>query len=104
MLIWKNFCSREVQAKLEEIPNFSTNIRNTSLELLQYIETLMHIPQGAKYPLLTLIEVLASYMRICQGKNEKLIDHLSRFKSETKVVTRMFGKGLVVGFTYHSKA
>ena len=88
----------------EEMPNFSKTTKNDALELLQHIETLMHVPQRAKYPPLTLVEILASYMRIRQGKNEKLIDYLGRFKSETEVVIRMFGKGLVMGFTHQTKA
>lgn len=91
-----NFRSREVQVALEKMTNFSTSIRDYSLELLQHIKTLMHVPHRTRYPPLTSVEVLASYTRICQGKDEKLIDHLSRFKSETEVAIRMFGKGLTV--------
>ena len=42
-------------------------------------------------------------MRIRQDENEKLIDYLSRFKSETKVMIRMFEKGLVMGFTHQTR-
>ena len=83
-LIWKGFCSKEVQVALEEMSDFRTKIRNDPLELLQRIETLMHVPQRAKYPPLTLVEVLARYVKIRQGDNESLIDYLSRFKSETE--------------------
>ena len=63
----------------------------------------MHIPQCAKYPPLTLVEVLMSFLRIRQGENESLLDYLGRFKSETEVVTRLFGKKLVDGFTENKK-
>ena len=88
---------------LEKMPNFRTIIRNDPLELLQHIKTLMHVPQRAKYPPLTLVEVLARYTKVRQGKNESLIDYLSRFRSETEVVTRMFGNNLISGFTKQTR-
>ena len=89
---------------LEEIPNFRTNIGNDPLELLQHIETLMNVLQRVKHPALTLIKVLARYTKIRQGENESLIDYLSRFKSETEVVTRMFRKNLISGIAKQTKA
>ena len=51
---------------------------------------LMHTPEKAKYPALTLIEVLLSFLKIKQGDNEDLLDYLSRFKSERDIVKRLF--------------
>ena len=87
----------------EEVPSFESNIRNDPLELLEHVEILMHVPQRAKYSPLTLVEVLMSFLRLRQGENESLLDYLGRFKSETKVVTRLFGKKLVDDFVENKK-
>ena len=78
--------------------HFDGVIKNTPLELLNEVETLMHVPQRAKYPPLTLVEVLCEFMKIKQGDKESLIDYLNRFKSEVEVVTRLFGKGITDGY------
>ena len=85
-MIWKSYCSKEVQVAIEEISNFDSSIENDPLELLKEVETLMHVPQRAKYPPLTLVEVLYEFLRVKQGDKEPLIDYLNRFKSEVEVV------------------
>ena len=97
-MIWKNYCSKEMQVAIEEISDFQTRIENDHLELLGQIETLMHVPQRAKYPPLTLVEVLYEFMRVKQGDKESLIDYLNRFKSEVEVVKRLFGKSITDGY------
>ena len=93
-MIWKNYCSKEVQVAVEEIADFDVRIKNDPLELLKEVETLMHVPQRAKYPPLTLVEVLYDFMRIRQGDKEPLIDYLNRFKGEVNVIKRLFGKSM----------
>ena len=78
--------------------DFESRIKNDPLELLKEIEMLMHVPQRAKYPPLTLVEVLSEFTRVKQGKKESLIDYLHRFKSEVKIIKRLFGKGLTDGY------
>ena len=97
-MIWKNYCSKEVQVAIEEISDFKARIENDPLELLNEIETLMHVPQRAKYPPLTLVEVLYEFLRVKQGDKESLIDYLNRFKSEVEVVKRLFGKSITDGY------
>ena len=103
-LIWKSYCSKEVQVALEEMSDFESRIKGDPLELLKEIETLMHVPQRAKYPPLTLVEVLYEFMRVKQGEKESLIDYLNRFKSEVEVVKRLFGKSLTNGYTENKDA
>ena len=62
-MIWKSYCSKEVQVAIEEISNFDSRIENDPLELLKELEILMHIPQRAKYPPLTLVEVLCEFCK-----------------------------------------
>ena len=73
-------------------------IKNDPLELLKEVESLMHVPQKAKYPPLTLVEVPCNFMKVKQAENELLLDYMNRFKSETKVLTRLFVKRIVDGY------
>lgn len=57
-MVWKNYSSKEVQVALEKISDSKGRIGNNSLELLNKIETLMHVPVRPKYPPPTLVEVL----------------------------------------------
>lgn len=97
-LIWGNYCSKEVQVRLKEMPDYDGAIRNEPLVLLRHIETLMHTPERAKYPPLTLIEVLLNFLHTKQGENEDLLDYLSRFKCERDVVVRLHGTGIFDGY------
>ena len=80
------------------MPAYETNIKNDPLELLRIVETLMHTPEKAKYPTLTLIEVLLSFLKIRQGDNEDLYDYLSWFKTERDIVMRLAGNNLIDGY------
>ena len=84
---------------INEMPYFDKAIPNQLIVLLQCVENLMHTPMKAKYPPLTLVEVLISFLQIKQGNNESLLDYLSRFKSERNVMLGLVGKRLIDGYT-----
>ena len=46
---------------------FETKIQNDPLVLLDMIEILVHTPEKEKYPSLTLVEVLFSFLKVKQG-------------------------------------
>ena len=98
-LIWDTYCSREVQVAIKEMPDFDTQIVNQPVELLSRVENLVHTPMKAKYPPLTLVEVLISFLQISQADDESLLDYLSRFKSEQSVMLRLVGRRLLNGYT-----
>ena len=59
--IWKDYCAKEIQYQIEQMSDFNTKVKNDPLELFSQIETLMHVPEKARYPLFTLIEVLSRF-------------------------------------------
>ena len=87
---------------VREMPDFDMHIINEPLELLTRVKSLMHVPMKSKYPPLTLIEVLCSFLAIKQGENEELIDYISRFKSEKSVLLGLMGTKFLDGFTENS--
>ena len=90
--IWDNYCSKDLQVAIREMPDFNTAVNKEPLVLLERIEELMHTPERAKYPVLTTVEVLSNFLKCKQSEKESLIDYLSRFKSERDVVYRIMGK------------
>ena len=98
-LIWDTYCSREIQTALKEMSTFETKIRNDPLFLLDMIEILIHTPEKEKYPSLTLVEALCSFLKVRQGENEELVEYLSRFKTERDITFRLLGRGLIDGFS-----
>ena len=82
-LIWEGYCSKEMQSAIKEMSTYESQIINEPLKLLATVESLMHTPERAKNPPLTLVEVLSSFLKLKQGDNEELLDYLSRFKSES---------------------
>ena len=69
-ILYSQYCSRDIQARLQEEPTFKTNIRNNPLELLIRVESLMYVPMKAAYLILTLIETLTSLLTIKQHEKE----------------------------------
>ena len=61
-LIWEGYCSKEVRDAIKEMPDYETSIRDKLLVLLEMIQVLMHTPERAMYPPLTLVEVLISFL------------------------------------------
>ena len=59
----------------------------------------MHTPERAKYPSLTVVEILNNFLRIKQQEKEELVDYLSRFKSERNVLYALCGKRILDGFS-----
>ena len=78
-LIWENYCAADMQIAIKEMSDYDAAVHNEPLELLKCIKTLMHTPERAKYPSLTLVEVLLNMLKVKQGDKEELIDYLSWF-------------------------
>ena len=98
-LIWDTYCSREIQSAIKEMITFETMIRNEPLALLETIEVLIHTPEKAKHPSLTLVEVLCSFLKVRQGENEEFLEYLTRFKNERDITFWLLGRGIIDGFT-----
>ena len=61
-MIFDNYCAREVQVAVKEQSDFESAVLNNPLVLLERVRLLVHTPEKAKYPFLTLIEVFASLL------------------------------------------
>ena len=77
---------QKIKRAISEQPTFASAIEDNPLELLEKIKKLMHTLERAKYPSLTMMEILNNFLRIKQQDKEELVDYLSRFKFERNVL------------------
>ena len=54
-LIYRSYCSSQMQTALKKLPNYETEVLDDPLKLLKEVEKLMHVPRKAVYPTLALI-------------------------------------------------
>ena len=101
-MIMDQYCAKDVQVALKKQSDFETVVLNKPLVLLERIKLLVHTPEKAKYPLLTLIEAMASILNFRQGENEDLLSYLSRYKSERDVLLTLFGDSFLDGYTINT--
>ena len=96
-LIYRGYCSSQMQLAIKELPNYDTEVLDDPLRLLEEVEKLMHVPRRAVYPVLSLIETLSNVMNCRQGENDSLMTYLEKFKSERNVFVSLFGEGILNG-------
>src|SRR5210317_1292040 len=79
-LIYDNYCTRAMQACIEEHPEFETKIEDNLIELLDAIKTLTHDTVRRTYPLASIMDAHTRFINAKQGENEFLLDYIKRFK------------------------
>ena len=76
--IFENFCAKELQIALKELPNYERDVVNNSINLLKEVRGLMYTPIKASYPFMSLTENLSNLLNIKQTENKSLIDYTTR--------------------------
>src|SRR5210317_1915166 len=94
-LIYDNYCTRAMQARIEEHPDFETKIEDNPIELLDAIKTLTHDTVRATYPLASITDAHTRFVNAKQGENEFLLDYVKRFKQLCDVAKSQTGTGFL---------
>ena len=79
-LIFNNYCTKPMQARIEEHPEFESRIEDNPIELLEMIKTLMHDTVRAIYLVASITEALARLINVKQQEGEYLLDYIKQFK------------------------
>ena len=58
-LIYGSYCSKAIQSRVEDHPDFESRIRDNPIELLKTIRVLMHDTVRARYPYASLFDALS---------------------------------------------
>ena len=69
-LIMKDYCSKSMKRRVEEHPEFESRIQDDPIALLEAIETLMHDPIRARYPLASLTDCMSRVLTLRQKEGE----------------------------------
>ena len=83
IIIYSNFCDKELQNRLEHRVDFTSKIENDPFELLAAIKEMMHTTSHKKliYPFETLWTSFAALIKLKQVKEEKLSDYYDKMKA-----------------------
>ena len=79
-LIYTNYCTKTMQSRIEEHPDYASTLKNDPIATLEAIKTLMHDTVRAQYPLVSMTDALNRLTNIRQHENEALLDYVKRFK------------------------
>ena len=95
VLIFNNYSTKSMQARIEEHPDFEAKIEDDAIKLLETIKTLMHDTVRAIYPVASITEALARLINIKQQEGEYLCDYVKQFIQLRDVTKSQIGKSIV---------
>ena len=102
-LIFSNYCSKTIQNRIEEHPDFESVIRDDPIELLKAIKVLMHETARARYPLASLTDAFTRLINLRQMEHENLLDYVKRFKQNRDVMKSHVGNEILYKFIENTK-
>jgi hypothetical protein len=90
-LIFTNYCTKVMQARIEQHPEYETKLKNDPIAVLEAIKALTHTTIRAQYPIVTITDALGRLMNVKQRENETILDYVKRFKQLRDVVKSQMG-------------
>jgi len=102
-LIFSNYCTKTMQSRIEEHPEFATKLEDDPIATLEAIKTLMHDTVRAQYPLVSLTESLQRLINVKQQQDEDLLDYVKRFKQLRDIVLTQLGDEFLKKFVENSE-
>jgi hypothetical protein len=97
-LIISNYCTKAMESRVQEHPEFESKIDNNPIELLIAIKTLMHDAVRAQYPIVSMTDALTRLTNTKQHDDEQLMDYVKRFKQLRDVMKSYLGTDLLDKF------
>ena len=97
-LIKDNYCTKTMQQRLEEMPNYETSIDDDPIALLTAIQLLLHDPVRAQFPTVSMFNALKAMVTIRQYEGESLLDYSKRLKQTRNIMYAHQGEGITDGF------
>ena len=97
--IFMNFCTKSMQQRIEEHPDFDSTIEDNPIELLEVIKQLQHSPMRARHPLIPMVDALQRFTNMKQMENEDLHGYATHFKQNQDVLKAQLGTRFLDGWT-----
>jgi hypothetical protein len=100
-LIFTTYCTKQMQARIEQLPDYESKLKHKPIAVLEAIQTLMHDPIRAQYPLVSMTDHLVRLLTTKQRDNESLLDFVKRFKQTRDVAKSQLGSTFLNEFVEH---
>jgi hypothetical protein len=100
-LIFSNYCTKTMQSRIEQHPDYDMILEDDPIAVLEVIKTLMHDPVRAQYPMISMTDALCRLTNIKQWENESLLDYVRRFKELRDVAKSQLGSEFLDRFVEH---
>jgi hypothetical protein len=102
-LIYTDYCTKAMQSRIEEHPEYLT-LKNNPIAVLEAIKTLTQDPVRAQYPLVSVTNALERLINVKQQEHELLVDYLKRFKQLRDVAKAYMGDKFLHDFVAQQAA
>jgi hypothetical protein len=100
-LIYTNYCTKTMQSRIEEHPDYQSTLKNDPIAVLEAIKLLMHDTVRAQYPMVSMSDALDRMINVKQQDNESLLDYVKRFKQLRDVSKSQLGNTFLDTFVEH---
>jgi hypothetical protein len=100
-LIFANYCTKTMQSRIEEHPDYESTLKNNPIAVLEAIKTLMHGPVQAQYPLVSMTDALSRLVNAKQQESETLLDYVKCFKQLRDIAKSQLGNTILNEFVEH---
>ena len=97
-LIFKDYCTKTMQQRIEGHPDFSSKIEDDPIALLEALKSLTHSTVRAQYPLRVMTEDLARLLNRRQTPEESTDEYIKAMKQHCDVVKGNLGDSFLVHF------
>ena len=98
-MIFTNYCTKGMQQRVKEHPNFKGEIEDDPIKLLISIKSLTHEPVRAQYPLIAVTDSFIRWINGRQYDDKDLVNYVKRFKQQQRdIVKSQLGKDFLHDF------
>jgi hypothetical protein len=97
-LIMSTYCTKSMQTRIEEHPDFEDEIDDDPIALLKAIKECMHDPVRAQYPIASMTEAVKRLVTAKQQEGESVSEYARRIKELRDVVTSYLGPDILDNF------
>ena len=92
--IFTKYCTRSMQQRLEEHPDFE-DFEDDPIKTLEVIRNTTHDTVRAQYPMVSIVDALARWLNVRQYDEEDLVEYTKRMKQLSDVVKSMIGDSIL---------
>ena len=92
VLIFEDYCTKDLQQRIEQHPEFEEKIRDDPVELINTIKVLIQSPVRREYRFHPLKTALVNFLTIKQYNEEDVIAYHKRFNQLRDVAEAQVGK------------